>query len=215
MIEFLKSNIIPIAAFLISIATFFITFANFWRNRANITCSQPRGLHTAHILKPDRIDTETPDVYWHTDFRVIIDVIITNKSALPISIIEFKLNDSFKFTSYSRPSSNYCVTTTSAKRVQNAITFYGAEERSFDFQIDDTWLQPIIDIPPYTSLRGHLFFHFNDISNVGIGKNTLEIITSRKAFSFPIRISDKLISVAPLPNEVCDIREKKLFKDIS
>ncbi|MCU5457071.1 hypothetical protein NST86_12215 [Bacillus sp. FSL L8-0199] len=211
MIEFLKSNIIPIAAFLISIATFFITFANFWRNRANITCSQPRGLHTAFILKPDRIDTETPDLYWQSDFRVIMDVTITNKSALPISIIEFTLNNSFEFTSYCRPNSEYHVTTNSTKRKKNNVTFYGGEEQSFYFPIDDTWLQPIVDIPPYTSLRGHLFFYFNDISNVNIGENTLEIITSRKTFSFPVRIADKLISVVPLPDEVCEIREQKFF----
>ncbi|PGB34872.1 hypothetical protein COM07_25775 [Bacillus toyonensis] len=210
MIEFLKSNIIPIAAFLISLATFFITFANFWRNRAKIECIQPYGV-SAHIIKPDRINTETPDVYWQSDFRVIMDIIITNKSALPISIIEFKLNNRFKFNSYSRPGTEYPVTTQSAKQVHNNVTFYGAEERKLEFQISDKWLQPIIDIPPYTSLRGHLFFHANDTNDLNIGENTLEIVTSRKNFSFQVKLFNKLDSVIPLPNEVREVREANLF----
>ncbi|WP_240184694.1 hypothetical protein [Bacillus sp. H1m] len=82
IIEFLKSNIIPVTALSISIATFIITFKNFWRNRANIECIQLEN-SMAILLRPDKIDTNTPDVYWDSDYRVIMDVIITNKSALP------------------------------------------------------------------------------------------------------------------------------------
>ncbi|MFJ8521423.1 hypothetical protein [Bacillus cereus] len=206
MIEFLKSNIIPIAAFLISLATFFITFANFWRNRAKIECIQPDGV-SAHIIQPDRIDLETPDVYWQSDFRVIMDVIITNKSALPISIIEFKLNNRFKFNSYSKPGTEYPVTTKSAKQIHNNIEFYDGDERKLEFQISDKWLQPIIDIPPYTSLRGHLFFHASDTNDLNIGENTLEIVTSRKKFSFQVKLNNKLNSVIPLPDKVHGARE--------
>ncbi|AYY27380.1 hypothetical protein ACS2QC_17090 [Bacillus cereus group sp. Bce033] len=206
MIEFLKSNIIPIAAFFISLATFFITFANFWRNRAKIECIQPKGI-SAHIIKPDRTDFETPDVYWQSDFRVIMDVIITNKSALPISIIEFKLNNRFKFNSYSKPGTEYPVTTKSAKQIHNNIEFYDGDERKLEFQISDKWLQPIIDIPPYTSLRGHLFFHASDISDLNFGENTLEITTSRKNFSFQVKLYNKFNSVIPLPDKVHEARE--------
>ncbi|MGI8277342.1 hypothetical protein [Bacillus mycoides] len=140
-----------------------------------------------------------------------MDVIITNKSALPISIIEFKLNNRFKFNSYSKPGTEYPVTTKSAKEVHNNITFYSGEERKLEFQISDKWLQPIIDIPPYTSLRGHLFFHANDISDLNIGENTLEIVTSRKNFSFQVKPFNKLDTVIPLPDEVQKVREANLF----
>ncbi|SCC32361.1 Uncharacterized protein BCZB5J_02575 [Bacillus cereus] len=206
MIEFLKSNIIPVTALLISIATFIITFKNFWRNRASIKCIQLED-SMAVILKPDRIDTETPDVYWDSDYRVIMDVIITNNSALPISIIEFTLNNTSKFNSYSKPSPEYNVTLHPGKQEQDGMVIhYGLEEIQF-FPMEDSWLQPIINIPPYTSFRGHLLFRFNDKSEVHIGNNTLEVITSRETFSFQVKITKEILSVIPLPDIVLIARD--------
>ncbi|WP_217563222.1 hypothetical protein, partial [Paenibacillus sp. GbtcB18] len=203
--EFLKSNIIPVTALSISIATFIITFKNFWRNRANIECIQLEN-SMAVVLKPDRIDTKTPDVYWDSDYRVIMDVIITNKSALPISIIEFTLNNTSKFNSYSKPSPEYNVTIQPGKQEQDGIIHYAEEEILF-FPIEDSWLQPVIDIPPYTSLRGHLLFRFNDKSEVHIGNNMLEVITSRKTFSFQVKITKEALSAIPLPDLVLIARD--------
>ncbi len=205
MIEFLKSNIIPVTALSISIATFIITFKNFWRNRANIECTQIEN-SIAVLLKPDKIDTNTPDVYWDSDYRVIMDVIITNKSALPISIIEFTLNNTSKFNSYSKHSPEYIVTTQPGKQEQDGIIHY-AEEKKHIFQMEDSWLQPIINIPPYTSFRGHLLFRFNDKSEVHIGNNTLEVITSRETFSFQVKITKEILSVIPLPDIVLIARD--------
>lgn len=207
----MKSNLIPFVALIVSLATFWITLANFWRNRAKIECNQLKDNNMAIILKPDRIDSKTPDVYWNSDFRVIMDVIITNKSALPISIIEFTLNNQFKFNSYTRPSSEYTVTLKAAKVEQDGVVIHYAEEKKRTFPIEDTWLQPMIDIPPYTSLRGHLLFRFNDKSDVHIGNNTLKIITSRKTFSFQVKITDEILSVVPLPEEVRKVRDSNLF----
>ncbi|PEM83675.1 hypothetical protein CN639_21505 [Bacillus toyonensis] len=209
LIEFLKLNIIPIAAFFISLATFIITLANFQRNKASINCRQLRDNGTAHILKPDRIDQKTPDVYWHNDFRVIIDVIITNESALPISIIEFTLNNKLNFNSYSQPNNEYSTTTKAGKEVHNGIISFSGNEHKLIFPVNDTWLKPVIDIPPYTSLRGHLFFHFNEIEDVNIGNNTLEIVTSRKTFFFQVKISESVHSVLPLPNSILEARDEK------
>lgn len=209
LIEFLKLNIIPIAAFFISLATFIITLANFRRNKASIKCRQLRDNWIAHILKPDRIDQDTPDVYWQNDFRVIIDVIITNESALPISIIEFTLNNKLNFNSYSRPNDEYSITTKAGKEMHNGVVSFSGTEEKLIFPINDTWLKPVMDIPPYTSLRGHLFFHFNEIDDVNIGNNTLEIVTSRKTFSFQVKISDSVHSVLPLPNSILEDRDEK------
>ncbi|MBG0962461.1 hypothetical protein [Bacillus sp. SRB1LM] len=206
MIEFLKSNIIPVTALSISIATFIITFKNFWRNRANIECIQLEK-SMATLLKPDKIDTNTPDVYWDSDYRVIMDVIITNKSALPISIIEFSLNNTSKFNSYSKPSPEYTVTIQPGKQEKDGMVIHYAQEKKHIFPMEDSWLQPIIDIPPYTSLRGHLLFRFNDKSEVHIGNNTLEVITSRKTFSFQVKITKEFLSVIPLPDSVLIARD--------
>ncbi|HFJ9270707.1 TPA: hypothetical protein ACGW6O_001116 [Bacillus cereus] len=211
LIEFLKLNIIPIAAFLISLATFIITLANFRRNRASIKCRQLRDNWVALILKPDRTDLKTPDVYWHNDFRVILDVIITNESALPISVIEFNLNNKLNFNSYSKPNDEYSITTKAGKEVHNGVVSFSGNEHKLIFPMNDTWLKPVINIPPYTSLRGHLFFHFNEKDDVNIGNNTLKIITSRKTFSFQVKISDSVHSVLPLPNKILEARDESFF----
>ncbi|PGC69309.1 hypothetical protein COM21_07970 [Bacillus toyonensis] len=210
LIEFLKLNIIPIATFLISLVTFIITFANFQRNKANITCEQIGNNSLASIMKPDRIDLETPDVYWQNDFRAIIDVIITNKSALPISIIEFTLNNTRTFNSYSKPGNRYCATTQPRDTIHNGVLSSGTEHQTIFF-IDDKCLQPVLDIPPYTSIRGTLFFHFNDPNDVMVGDNTLEIITSRKNFVFSIKISGNVHSVLPLPDRILRARDEKFL----
>ncbi|WP_240184693.1 hypothetical protein [Bacillus sp. H1m] len=82
-----------------------------------------------------------------------------------------------------------------------------AEEKKHIFPMEDSWLQPIIDIPPYTSLRGHLLFRFNDKSEVHIGNNTLEVITSRETFSFQVKITKEILSVIPLPDLVLIARD--------
>lgn len=210
LIEFLRLNIIPIATFLISLVTLFITFANFQRNTADITCEQIGNNSLASIIKPDRVDLEMPDVYWQNDFRAIIDVIITNKSALPISIIEFTLNNKRTFNSYSKPGDRYCATTKPRNTIHNGVVFSGSEHQTIFF-IEDKWLQPVFDIPPYTSIRGTLFFHFNDPNDVMVGDNTLEVITSRKNFVFTIKISGNVHSALPLPDRILRARDENFL----
>jgi hypothetical protein len=48
-------------------------------------------------------------IYWDSDYRVISEIILVNKSSEPISIIEFTLNDKYHFNSYSKPGGYYTI----------------------------------------------------------------------------------------------------------
>lgn len=197
-----------IGTFLVAVLTFGITFANFYRNRPSIEVDQ---LSTSDslIIKPDFIDTETPDVYWQRDYRVIADVIVTNRSAKPISIIEFVLNDYLKFNSYSRPGDVYLITVKPPKEKIDGVTFVSAFSFKKEISIQNDLLKPVIDIPPYTSIRGYLFFSFSDKNDVNVGQNKLEIITSRKTFVKDLSVFDIEKSRLPLPGNIEKVRNQR------
>jgi hypothetical protein len=199
---------LPIATFLIAVLTFIITFANFYRNRAKIKVLQIDN-SISYIIKPDFIDEKTPDVYWNEDYRVIVDVIITNKSALPISIIEFTLNDDLTFNSYSRFGNIYNVTIQPMlERDKNGVLFSIGKAEIKALEIENSYINPVADIPPYTSVRGHLFFHYHDPNKAKVGLNNLNIKTSRGSFSFPVEIYEFVESALELPSSIQKARNE-------
>lgn len=206
ILQFIVNNI-NLGTFFIAFLTFGITFSNFYRNRATIKVSQyPDSLSA--LIKPDFIDTKNPDFYWHNGYRLIADIIITNKSAKPISIIEFKLNKNLKFNSYSKPGTLYEITITPRKqKLGNGIIAYGKSESKL-FPINDQWLQPIVEIQPFTSVRGHLFFHFPDKDMVKKERNILEVITSRKTFTTNLDVYEIHESPVLPSKEILEARDQ-------
>ncbi|MGN7938519.1 hypothetical protein [Metabacillus sp. 22489] len=201
-------DLLPLATFLIAVLTFIITFTNFYRNRAKIGILQIDN-STSCIIKPDFTDYDTPDVYWHEDYRAILDVVISNRSALPISIIEYKLNDGLIFNSYSKFGSNYKITTQpKIEKDSKGVIFAMGKELSKIFYIEDSYLKPVTDIPPYTSVRGFIFFHYHDKNKVKIGINKLQVVTSRKTFSFQVKISEYVESALQLPSSIQKARNE-------
>lgn len=194
------TEIINNGTFIVVVITFLITLNNAYNNRASIEIRQLPGSKSA-LIQPDFIDTDTPDVYWQDKYRVLIDVVIINQSAQPISIIEFVLNDKVNFNSYSLPGSQYTVTVSPEKETENGLTFHGSK-RSKTYLINDSWLQPLFDIPPYTSTRGFLFFHLPKEDLVDIGHNKLQIFTSRKTFIKDLEIYELEKSRLQLPDDI-------------
>jgi hypothetical protein len=205
-VNFIKENT-NLGTFFIAVLTFGITFVNFYRNRPSIKIEQ-LSTSDSRLIKPDFIDNKTPDVYWQRDYRVLIDIIITNKSAKPISIIEFVLNNSLKFNSYTRPGSAYSITVKPKEEsIDGLIISYGSSTQK-NFSLHNKLLQPIVDIPPHTSVRGFLFFTSSNENVVNIGKNELKIITSRKTFIKDINIFDIEMSRLPLPDSIVKARNQ-------
>lgn len=208
--EILFDNI-NLGTFLIATLTFGITFSNFYRNRASIKLKQFDD-SLSMLIKPDIIDFETPDKYWRNEYRLITDVVITNQSAKPISIIEFTLNGKMKYNSYHEPGELYHATLTPRESIdQNGILFAYGKSEKISLPIRNEWLQPIIDIPPHTSLRGHLFFHFPNKSMVSKGRNRLVISTSRKSFTTNLNLCDIRESSLQLPDSIHEARNQDVL----
>ena len=202
-LDFLLNNI-NLGTFLIATLTFLITFATFFSNRASLKLIQLRESKSV-VIKHDLIDLENPDVYWKDDYRLISDVIISNQSAKPISIVEFVLNDQLRFNSYNLPGKDYKVTTQPKLETKGGVTFSGTE-KFLNYRVGDSWIQPIIDIPPHSSIRGHLFFHFANKEIVDIGTNKLDIITSRKTFTKDLVVFESQSTRLPLPSNILSVR---------
>lgn len=198
-IEFIKSNLLPIATLFTSIATFLITFRNHWETRTRLEVIQLGRQKTSILIKPDRTDAETPDVYWDAEYRVLSEVIITNKSSKPISIIEFQLNNKYSFNSYTAPGECYTITLQPSRiKDDNGVTSCLGTSKTISFTLKDFWLQPVLTIPPHTSIRGYLFFNLrNDHSDVQLGKNELSVLTSRKTIKYPLTIYKEYLSLLP------------------
>lgn len=193
---------------LLALLTFFITFANFYRNRATIKVVQ-FPVSESVMIKPDFINTESPDKYWHNEYRLIVDIIITNRSAKSISIIEFSLNQNMKFNSYHSPGKLYQVTVTPKNRIHNSGVVFSGSSKKYLYPIEDRWLQPVLDIPPYTSIRGYLYFHFPDKNMVNKKQNKLDIITSRKKFTTHLNVYEFHESAISPPEEILKARHER------
>ncbi len=207
LLNFLANNI-AIGTFLIAVLTFIITFVNFYNNRAAVTVTQNENSQSV-LIKPDFIDQKTPDVYWHHDYRIISDIIITNKSSKPISIIEFVLNEKYLFNSYHLPSDEYQVTINPREvKVKGGVAFGKLKKNSYP--IGKHWFSPIIDIPPQTSIRGHLFFHLHNEDDIFDKNNELKLITSRKTFITNLDIFEIHESRLPLPRNIQSARDQMI-----
>lgn len=189
--EFIKNNILPIATLFTAISTFRILYLNHKESKPDIEIIQLDDSESSVLIKPDRSTDKMPDVYWDSEYRVLSEVVITNKSSKPISIIEFKLNNTFTFNSYTEPGEEYTVTIKPSRtKLRNGIYSHG-ESKFLLLPIKEHWLQPVITIPPHTSIRGFLFFDVKDGDNVQIGENRLTTMTSRDIFSHQLKIFQK------------------------
>lgn len=180
----------------ISLFAAFYSFKNYVETRPKIDILQIDNTNSSTIIEPDRIkdDIEYPDRIWTKKYRVISDIVIMNKSSKPITIIEVILNDKYIYNSYTDPGTYYKVTTVNNKSEFSGLIAFGGNEESLVFSIEDEWLNLLIDIAPNSAVRGHLLFSFDDLDKVKVGKNKLEIITSRKRFKTELLITEKYCS---------------------
>lgn len=160
-----------------------------WRSRAS--------------LKIEKLDSGTSGIFFKsidgclqsysfepTDSRpifhsvILVDIIITNKSALPISILEFSISDFPEFNSYSYTEDSFRVT-----YEKNRAIVIGED-------IPIKYLKPEFTIDPYTSVRGHLFFWAGQERDLDIRKEIpLTVKTSRKSFTSKIKIDSQYESI--------------------
>jgi len=198
---------LSIATCLTASVTCFITFLNYLAKRPNLTCEQmfPR---SGKLFKPDREGLNIPDVYWQDDYRIVFDVVIANKSETPISIVEFTLNDKLIFNSYSRTGKQYKITTDTGIKEENGMQFVSATSKKTVYDLENTLLNPIIDIPAHSSVRGYILFRTNDKADVKAKQNILRIKTTKKIFKFNLDTFGYIESRLPLPEKVLKARNQ-------
>lgn len=181
---------------IISIVTsIFVAYRTIWISRAKIKVIQTDKAARSVFIKsfdgcyktyPSSINLDkmvNPNIV----SVLLIEVIVTNKSSLPISILEFSTKDftSNPFTSYSYTKDFFVVTTDSQTKV-----VFGTSESPLKF------IQPEFTLNPYTSERGYIMFWSGFEEEFNTPKEiTLKTITSRKTFKFKINIPSSLESI--------------------
>jgi len=183
--------LIPITSFLVSFVAFGFTLIRFNNEKAKLKVSFPDTDSTEMIV--DRTSNKSPDIYWQYKFRYIPSVIITNKSSKPISIYEFILNGS-TWNLYTNYGEKYETTYKTNRFKQSGLIFTIADnEESLNYNLSEkNMLQPVINLAPYETVHGNLFFMYDTpLPN----KAKMIIKTSRKNIKIKINKPRQTISL--------------------
>lgn len=191
---FNKENISLIFSIISIVTSVFIAYRNIWLSRAKIKITQTDKAARSAFLRSydgcfrsyssDEDSNDDPGIV----SVLLIEVIITNQSSLPISILEFSTKDfaSNAFCSYSYTQDGFKISTSK----NNTVTF-GSKNSPLKF------IKPEFTLNPYTSNRGYIMFwsglenkEFNSSQDI-----TLITTTSRKEFKNKIRLSDTYESI--------------------
>lgn len=177
MTQRLITSFIPLISLIFSTFAFVFTLKNErekrFKLRINFFNSEPL---SEWIV--DRTEDTVPDGYWQDNYRLILPVVITNESSLPVTVINFKLNNQHIFAIDSDIENTYKVTQNNKSHLR----------RVFKVSEKDKLLQPVFTIGPFEAVVGYVVFHYNKSQ---LGNNTLTINTSRG----PTEVKFKLHSV--------------------
>lgn len=188
VLNFLKTNWFNVASTFGILVSIFIGLVNYYSSKPKISIIIPDGEFNKAIFEPDRNSASDPDKFWNFKYRIFIDITISNQSRLPISIHEIRLNNRLKITPYNIVGKSYEVTTQSNHRIlENGIEVYGGSTNKRGIDINDNQLKPIIDLKPFSSVRGMLVFRYNGkIEEFKYDENKLQLLTPLKTFEFSI-----------------------------
>ncbi|UFT98118.1 hypothetical protein KO561_12990 [Radiobacillus kanasensis] len=184
------------AAIIISLfslfVSLFVAFRNVWISRKNIDVTQTDnairslfiksydGCMVSHSyqVKPDN----SPKII----SAGLAEIVVTNKSSLPISILEFSIPDYPAFSSYSPTKDSFTITTE-----ENSRTVVGDDYSPLEY------LKPEFTLDPYTSRRGYIMFWSGlETDNMPIEEDIpLKILTSRGQINKIIKFSSSLESI--------------------
>lgn len=183
---------------IITVSTFVILCFRFVAEFKHLKVTPGYSKYSSLLLLPNRKDENSPDKYGSYLYRVILDVVITNKSSKPISIIACSLGSlDIKYTHYMKPG---------IYRVNSGkytYTYDMTETNSFNFPIT---------LAPYESLESNLVFLMNNENDIDLGENSrnqLKLITSRGTKKFRLPIKECLIDTDMTKYEKNKIIHKK------
>lgn len=195
--EFILESLISIFSLVISFA---LAYRVFFQERASISLFQDHNASRSYSFSFDGWSSTNsqrsqnyPDTFSSNEFRLLSEVLITNNSSLPISIISFTLNDTLSYDSYVEGGNYYLITLK-----ENSKVCLGSPNSPINY------LKPNFTIDPYTTVRGNIFFNLNSFENL-FKKDThdLKVLTSRGVFNFKLDV----------PNHYETIRPSEPFRD--
>lgn len=171
--------------------SFFVAFNNFWYSRKNINITQTHNASRSIFLKSYDGSSASYDYSYPLDSSPqiaslgLVEIVITNNSSLPISILEFSIPGLADFSSYSPTVDFFTVTTRKSSK-----TIMGDNNSPLNY------LKPEFTLNPYTSKRGYLLFWSGQECDMPIEENIpLTILTSRGSFNKNIKFSDSIESI--------------------
>ena len=187
-IDFLKNNWFSIASTIGIVFSILLGLINYYSSKPKLSIIIPDGEFNKSIFEPDRDSATNPDKFWNFKYRIFIDVTISNQSRMPISIHEIRLNDDLKITPYNKVGQSYEITIESGhKMLPHGIQASGGPILRRGIDIDSNQLKPIINLNPYSSVRGILVFRYNGkIKDFQDSKKKLKLLTPLKTFEFSI-----------------------------
>lgn len=193
MLDIFITYLIPTSTFLLSIFAFFFTLTEFLKKRAKIKLDIIRKDELMELV-PDRQSYTEPDVLWHFPRRLFPNVVISNLSSNPITVLDIVINDTISFEKYHDLYAPEYIATTQTDRfkVNGGFLINGDGTKQTGMRIEGKVLDSIFTIPPYTSISGVLFFAYDKSL---LGENKATIKTSTKDFNFKLTVSKECVSV--------------------
>lgn len=199
------TNNIAWAASALAIPSFALSARNYWVSRPHLAIQQLHRPHTACIIEPEFTEGFNPDIYIDRRYRILLEIIIKNKSSNPISLISFNLNG-HEISSYTKLTNNYQVHTLNGKKVINGVSVVGAKDLTVGFPVGPHIITPTITLGAFESLQGYLVWplYEKELPSINIGgENSLSINTTFSTYDFSVKITELVArdkSLAPNPD---------------
>src|SRR5699024_3447860 len=146
-----------------------VAFNSYYRSKAKISINQLENSQSWILRSYDGSYAATPKQSTGVNTPVVpkmssitfLEIIITNQSTLPISILEFKLEGAKEFNSYSHLQRNV------------KVTLENGSQLLIDSEDDRIpYLQPEFTLSPYTSRRGYVLLWMEDEKSIQPGIHT-------------------------------------------
>jgi len=185
---FLKNNWFNVVSSIGIIFSIVLGFINYYSSKPKLSIIISDGELSKSMFEPDRDSENNPDKFWRFKYRIFIDITISNQSRIPISIHEIRLNNALIITPYNIVGKSYEVTTQSNHKILDyGIEAFGGSIKKLGIDIDDNQLKPIINLKPYSSVRGIMVFRYNGNPEDFLdNKKELQLLTPLKTFDFSI-----------------------------
>ncbi|MGM0124609.1 hypothetical protein IGI37_001987 [Enterococcus sp. AZ194] len=180
---FFKEFFLPIISLVFSTFAFYISFRDRQSKKRNLSILPITDIEEWIV---DRESSKIPDIYHQLPLRCMFEVLLTNNSSLPITIIEFHLSDdpSIVFNRYVEPGITYNV-----QIVENELIKLGEYASKAKTFAEGDILKMPFTIKPYEAAITGIIFGYTDTI---VGSQTLLVRTSRGDLEQKIQVSKQV-----------------------